>query len=46
MLLKSYSKKIAMPECNPSFKSLHCMAHLDQDISEALPYLNNVLRRL
>ncbi len=43
MLLKSYKKKIFRPECNPSFQSLHCVAHLDQDISEALPYLNAVL---
>ena len=40
MLLKSYTKEIFRPECNPSFESLHCIAHLDQDISEALPYLN------
>ena len=43
MLLKSYKKKIFRPECNPSFQSLHCVAHLDQDISEALPYLNAIL---
>jgi len=40
MLLKGYSKEILRPECNPSFQSLHCIAHLDQDIAEALPYLN------
>jgi ArsR family metal-binding transcriptional regulator len=40
MLIKSYTKEIFRPECNPSFESLHCVAHLDQDISEALPYLN------
>jgi ArsR family metal-binding transcriptional regulator len=43
MLLTSYSKEIFRPECNPSFQSLHCIAHLDQDISEALPYLNAAL---
>ena len=43
MLLRSYSKEIFRPECNPSFQSLHCIAHLDQDVSEALPYLNAVL---
>ena len=43
MLLKSYSKKISRPECNPSFQSLHCIAHLDQDITDVLPYLNAVL---
>jgi len=43
MLLKSYSKEIFRPACNPSFESLHCIAHLDQDISEVLPFLNAVL---
>jgi len=28
---------------NPGFESLHCIAHLDQDISAVLPYLNTVL---
>ncbi len=40
MLLKSFRKEISRPECNPSFQSLHCLAHLDQDIGETLPYLN------
>ena len=44
MLLKSYRKEIFRPECNPSFESVHCIAHLDQDISEVLPYLNAELR--
>ncbi len=43
MLLTSYRKEIFRPECNPSFQSLHCIAHLDQDIAEALPYLNATL---
>lgn len=43
MLLKSYSKEMFRPKCNPSFQSVHCVAHLDQDISEVLPYLNTVL---
>ena len=43
MLLTSYSKEIFRPECNPSFQSLHCIAHLDQDITDALPYLNATL---
>lgn len=44
MLLKSYRKEIFRPECNPGFESVHCIAHLDQDISEVLPYLNAELR--
>ena len=43
MLLKRYSKEIFRPECNPSFESVHCIAHLEQDISEVLPYLNAIL---
>lgn len=43
MLLKSYSKEIFRPECNPGFLSIHCIAHLDQDIEAALPYLNSQL---
>ena len=43
MLLESYRKEISRPECNPSFQSLHCLAHLDQDIGEVLPYLNTEL---
>jgi ArsR family metal-binding transcriptional regulator len=43
MLLKSYKKEIFRPECNPNFESLHCLAHLVQDVGEALPYLNAVL---
>ena len=43
MLLKTYTKRIFRAECNPQFESLHCIASLDQDVSEALPYLNAVL---
>ena len=40
ILLKSYRKEIFHPECNPDFTSLHLFAHLDQDVSEVIPYLN------
>jgi len=43
MLLNSYLKVIFRPECNPGFESVHCIAHLEQDISAVLPYLNAVL---
>lgn len=43
MLLRRYRKQIFRPECNPSFQSLHCIAYLDQNIEEVLPYLNAVL---
>ena len=43
MLLKNYSKEIFRPECNPGFESVHCIAHLDEDIEPVLPYLNAAL---
>lgn len=43
MLLKGYREEISRPMCNNTFQSLHCIAHLDEDISEAIPYLNAVL---
>ena len=43
MILKGYHKEIIRPECNPGFESVHCIAHLHQDVSEVLPYLNAVL---
>ncbi len=43
MLLKGYRKEIFRPECNPNFQSVHCIAHLDQDVGPALPYLNSSL---
>jgi len=43
MLLKGYRKEIFRPECNPNFQSVHCIAHLDQDVGPALPYLNTSL---
>lgn len=43
MLLHEYSKEMFRPKCNPNFQSVHCVAHLEQDISEVLPYLNTTL---
>jgi ArsR family metal-binding transcriptional regulator len=43
MLLKNYKLEIFNPECRPGAMSVHCFAHLDQDVGEALPYLNAVL---
>jgi ArsR family metal-binding transcriptional regulator len=43
LFLSRYRKEIFRPECNPGFQSLHCIAHLDQDIREVLPYLNSAL---
>lgn len=40
MLLESYRLEIFNNECMPSAMSVQCFAHLDQDVSEALPFLN------
>jgi ArsR family metal-binding transcriptional regulator len=43
MLLNGYREEIFRPECNNTFQTLHCIAYLDEDIGEALPYLNAIL---
>ncbi|MBU2548049.1 MAG: Fe-S cluster protein [Proteobacteria bacterium] len=43
MLLTGYTKEIFRPECNPGFESLHCIARLNEDVGQVLPYLNTVL---
>lgn len=40
MVLTSYSLEIFNNKCMPNAYSVQCFAHLDQDVSEALPYLN------
>ena len=40
MILKSYKKEISRPKCNPGFQTVNCLARLDQDIEEVLPYIN------
>lgn len=43
MLLKAYHKEVFRPECRPEARSVQCIAHLDEDIRQVLPYLNAVL---
>lgn len=43
MLLSGYTKELFKPECNPHFESLHCYAHLNNDIGKVIPYLNACL---
>jgi ArsR family metal-binding transcriptional regulator len=40
MLLKSYTKEIFNNECMLSAMSVQCFAHLNEDVGEAIPYLN------
>ena len=37
MLLESYTLEIFNSRCNPGAMAVHCFAHLDQDVSEAIP---------
>jgi ArsR family metal-binding transcriptional regulator len=43
MLLKSYSLEIFKSRCQADAKGVHCFAHLDQDVTDVIPYLNAVL---
>ena len=43
MLVEAYRKEIFRSKCQSTVESLHCFGHLDQDVREALPYLNAVL---
>ncbi|MGD9082015.1 MAG: (Fe-S)-binding protein [Desulfobacterales bacterium] len=42
MLLKQYIKEFCRPP-NPEARHLRCVAYLDENISDVLPYLNTVL---
>jgi len=43
MLVSQYRLEIFNNECMPGAMSVQCFAHLDQDVSPALPYLNTSL---
>ena len=43
MLLTGYSLEIFKSKCHSEAKGVHCFAHLDDDISKVLPFLNTVL---
>ena len=40
MLLKSYTKVIFNNECMPNAMSVQCVAHLEEDVGKAIPFLN------
>ena len=42
-MLKSFRLEIFNNECRPNAMTVQCHAHLEQDVSEALPYLNATL---
>jgi len=43
MLLSGYTLEIFRSKCNADAQTLHCFAHLHDDVGAALPYLNTVL---
>lgn len=43
MLLSGYTLEIFRSKCNAGARTLHCFAHLSDDIGAVLPYLNTVL---
>ena len=43
MLLKNYRLDIFNNKCMPGAETVNCFAHLDEDVSAVLPYLNSVL---
>jgi ArsR family metal-binding transcriptional regulator len=43
MILKNYRKEIFRSRCDSGAMSLHCYAHLDQDVGDVLTFLNSVL---
>ena len=43
MLIQEYRKRFVRPP-NPTARHVRCFAYIDSDISEALPYLNAVMK--
>ena len=43
MLVEKYRLEIVNSECMPGSMGVHCFAHLDKDVSGAIPYVNAVL---
>lgn len=43
MLLKGWTTVITRAEYRPEAQTVHCIARLDEDVGEAIPYLNAVL---
>ncbi|MFH1019588.1 MAG: (Fe-S)-binding protein [Pseudomonadota bacterium] len=43
MLLKGWTKEITRAACRPEARTVHCIARLEQNIGEVIPYLNAVL---
>ncbi len=46
MLLRDYTLRIVLSDCNPSSQKVNAIVDLSEDIEEVLPYLNTVLKGL
>src|SRR4030042_2570997 len=46
MLLRNYTLRVVLSDCNPSSQKVNAIADLSEDIREVLPYLNTVLKGL
>jgi ArsR family metal-binding transcriptional regulator len=44
MLLNGYRKRMIWSQCRSKIGCLRCLVHLEDDISQVIPYLNTVLR--
>ncbi len=44
MLLRNYALRVVRSDCNPAAQTVNALADLEEDIGEALPYLNTVLK--
>jgi ArsR family metal-binding transcriptional regulator len=44
MLLRNYTLRIVLSDCNPSSLKVNALVDLSDDISELLPYLNTALK--
>lgn len=42
-LIGFYEPQIFRAKCNPGFRAVHCIARVDADLSEAIPYINAAL---
>lgn len=43
MILSGYKTEYFRNKCMPGAQSIHCYAHLNEDVGQVLPYLNTVL---
>jgi ArsR family metal-binding transcriptional regulator len=46
MLLRNYTLRLVLSDCCPSSQEVNALVDLSEDISEALPHLNTVLKGL